>query len=97
MIFQSCTHTPFCTGYIYLDISLITGSCDFSVDIRSSKIFVLVIMGLDSGCGETSCEETDTGTAAKVPREDTKDTNEKQTAEIQLFPDEGCKQVYDIL
>jgi hypothetical protein len=80
-----------------LDVCFITGSYDLSIKVKSSRIFLLIIMGLDSEYGETSCEEIDIGTAAKIAKEDAKDANEKQTAEIEVYTDEGCKQVYSIL
>lgn len=54
-------------------------------------------MGSDSECEETSREVVDTGTAAKIAKENATETNEKQTVEGEAYPNEECKQVYNIL
>ncbi|XP_021919358.1 zinc finger protein 454-like [Zootermopsis nevadensis] len=49
-------------------------------------------MGSDSECEETSREVVDTGTAAKIAKENATETNEKQTVEGEAYPNEECKQ-----
>jgi hypothetical protein len=83
--------------WLHLFGCFITGSYNLSIKVISYRIFLLITMVLDSECGETSCEEIDRGTTAKIAKEDVKDANDKQTAGIQVYPGEGCKQVYIIL